>query len=87
MQFTLILSTLSYSGFPPFFLKPVMTLSMDSERKKGRRITGRPRDGGYPTNIPQGITGNIWRYFGLSHLGMGIVLASLTLFPKIIIKG
>lgn len=63
-----------------------MTLSMDSERKKGRRITGRPRDGGYPTNIPQGITGNVWRYFGFSHLGMGMLLVSLTLFPKIIKK-
>lgn len=63
-----------------------MTLSMASESKKGRRITGRPRDGGYPTNIPQGIIDNVWRRFGLSHLGTGLLLASLTLFPKIIKK-
>ena len=71
---------------PPFFLIPVMTLSMDSESKKGRRIIGRPRDGGYPTNTPQGIIDNVWRYFGLSHLGMGLLLAPLTLFTKIIKK-
>lgn len=37
-------------------------------------------------DIPQGITGNVWRYFGFSHLGMGMLLVSLTLFPKIIKK-
>ena len=63
-----------------------MTLSVDSESEKGRRITARPRDGGYPTNSPQGRIGNVWRYFGLSHLGMGLLLAPLTLFTKIIKK-